>query len=81
MPPDHGRPISTYERSRGSVSKRGTQILLDPKEVYDYLSGAGLAFKSLPQAMAMSGRSNAAGLHHRAPCQTTPSMSIMRRLP
>lgn len=54
MSPDHGRPISTYERSRGSVSKRGTEILLDPKDVYDYLSGAALAFKSLPQAMAMT---------------------------
>lgn len=54
MPPDHRRRILTYERSRGCVSKRGTQILLDPKDVYDYLSGAALAFNSLPQAMAMT---------------------------
>lgn len=28
--------------------------MLDPKDVYDYLSGAALAFKSLPHAMAMT---------------------------
>lgn len=56
----HGRCYRTMvgcsrpTRSRGSVSKRGTEILLDPKDVYDYLSGAVLAFKSLPQAMAMT---------------------------
>jgi hypothetical protein len=33
------------------VSERGTEIPLDPEDVYDYLSGAALAFKSLPQAM------------------------------
>jgi hypothetical protein len=29
------------------VSGRGTEIPLDPEDVYDYLSGAALAFKSL----------------------------------
>ena len=33
------------------VSERGTEIPLDPQNVYDYLPGAALAFKSLPQAM------------------------------
>jgi hypothetical protein len=33
------------------VSERGTEIPLDQKDVYDYLSGAALGFKSLPQAM------------------------------
>jgi hypothetical protein len=32
------------------VSERGTEIPLDQQDVYDYLVGAALAFKSLPQA-------------------------------
>jgi hypothetical protein len=33
------------------VSERGTEIPLDREDVYDYLPGEPLAFKSLPQAM------------------------------
>ena len=33
------------------VSERETEIPLDQQDVYDYLSGAALGFKSLPQAM------------------------------
>jgi len=33
------------------ASERGTEIPLDQEDVYDYLSGAALGFKSLPQAL------------------------------
>jgi len=54
MSPEHGRPISTYGRSSGFVSKRGTEILLDPEDVYDYLSARPSPSGHLLQAMAMT---------------------------
>jgi hypothetical protein len=36
------------------VSERGTEIPLKQEDVYDYLSGAALGFKPLPQAMGGS---------------------------
>jgi hypothetical protein len=33
------------------VSERGTEVPLDQEDVYDYLSGAALGFKPLPQVM------------------------------
>ena len=54
MPPDHSRPISAHRRSRGSSASEERRSCPAHRDVCDYLSGAALAFKSLPQAMAMT---------------------------